>query len=181
MADKNKGQKQVNPNLAKAVAFLEEKGYKARFDDEEAQTIVAYKDARQDTLIFMHVPADTPGRFAVNAIVECVEADVIDACISAVNIINAHEQGATLFVTPNSPDPESDGEADEGIISASSVCVADTLDAFLGVFDYCVDMLEDTIQDYDDLMAEMLGEDGEEFDEDDEEGDEEGDGDDEEK
>ena len=181
MADTNKGQKQVNPNLAKAVAFLEEKGYKARFDDEEAQTIVAYKDARQDTLIFMHVPADTPGRFAVNAIVECVEADVIDACISAVNIINAHEQGATLFVTPNSPDPESDGEADEGIIIASSVCVADTLDAFLGVFDYCVDMLEDTIQDYDDLMAEMLGEDEEEFDEDEEEDEEDEEEDEEEK
>jgi hypothetical protein len=105
----------------------------------------------------------------VNAIVECVEGDVIDACLSAVNIVNAHEQGATLFVTPNSPDPESDADAEEGIIIASSVCVADSIEAFLGVFDYCVDMMEDTIQDYDDLMAEMLGEDDEEFDEDEEE------------
>ena len=174
MADKNEGRKQANPNLAKAVAFLESKGYKARHDDDESQTVVAYKDARQDTLIFVHVPAETPGRFAVNAIVECVEGDVVDTCISAVNIINAHEQGSTLFVTPNSPDPENDGEADEGIVIASSVCVADTVEAFLGVFDYCVDMLEDTIQDYDDLMAEMLGEDDEEFDGDGEEDGEEG-------
>ena len=53
------------------------------------------------------------------------------------------------------------------------MCIADTVEAFLGVFDYCVDMLEDTIQDYDDLMAEMLGEEEEEFDgEEEEEGDE---------
>ncbi len=181
MADKTEGQKQVNTNLAKTVAFLEKKGYKARYDDEEAQTVVAYKDARQDTLIFVHVPADTPGRFAVNAIVECVEGDVIDACLSAANIVNAHEQGATLFVTPNSPDPENDAEAEEGIIIASSVCVADSVEAFLGVFDYCVDMLEDTIQDYDDLMAEMLGEDEEEFDEDEEEDEEDEEEDEEEK